>query len=112
MQPRSPLRSKLSSIVCEPRDSLVRLVSDGHLSGRRPMPTYAQYCPVARGAEIIAERWTPIIMRNILWGCSMFSDIAAGAPGISRALLVKRLRALEHAGLIEASPKLDGHGSL
>jgi DNA-binding HxlR family transcriptional regulator len=76
------------------------------------MPTYGQYCPVARGAEIFAERWTPIIMRNILWGCTTFNDIAAGAPGLSRALLVKRLRALEHAGLIETSPKPDGHGSL
>ena len=76
------------------------------------MLTYGQYCPVARGAEIFAERWTPIIMRNILWGCSTFSDIAASAPGISRALLVKRLRGLEHAGLIETSAKPDGHGSL
>ena len=76
------------------------------------MPIYGQYCPVARGAEIFAERWTPIIMRNILWGCSTFNDIAASAPGISRALLVKRLRGLEHAGLIETSEKPDGHGSL
>jgi DNA-binding HxlR family transcriptional regulator len=76
------------------------------------MPTFGQYCPVARGAEIFAERWTPIIMRNILWGCSTFTDIAAGAPGLSRALLVKRLHALEHAGLIETSPKPNGHGSL
>lgn len=76
------------------------------------MATYGQYCPVARGAEIFAERWTPIIMRNVLWGCSTFNEIAGAAPGISRAILVKRLRSLTHAGLIETVAKPDGHGSL
>jgi DNA-binding HxlR family transcriptional regulator len=73
--------------------------------------TYGQYCPVARGAEVFAERWTPIIMRNILYGCRTFNEIAAGAPGISRSLLTKRLRELERAGVIEVHPKADGHGS-
>jgi DNA-binding HxlR family transcriptional regulator len=76
------------------------------------MRTYGQYCPVARGAEIFAERWTPIIMRNILYGCRTFNEIAAGAPGLSRALLIRRLRELEHAGIIEIRSKPDGHGSL
>lgn len=76
------------------------------------MRTYGQYCPVARGAEVFAERWTPIIMRNILYGCRTFNEIAAGAPGLSRSLLTKRLRELERAGVIEIQPKADGHGSL
>jgi DNA-binding HxlR family transcriptional regulator len=76
------------------------------------MRNYGQYCPVARGAEIFAERWTPIIMRNVLHGCRTFNDIAAGAPGLSRALLTHRLRELEHAGVIGIRPKPDGHGSL
>ena len=76
------------------------------------MRTYGQYCPVARGAEIFAERWTPIIMRNILYGCRTFNEIAAGAPGLSRALLIRRLRELEHAGIIEIRSKPNGHGSL
>lgn len=75
------------------------------------MRSYQQYCPVARGAEVFAERWTPIIMRNILYGCHTFNEIAAGAPGLSRSLLTKRLRELERAGVITITPKDDGHGS-
>ena len=73
---------------------------------------YGQYCPIARGAEIFAERWTPIILRNILLGCRTFNEISAGAPGLSRALLTRRLRELERAGILEIRPKPDGHGSV
>jgi DNA-binding HxlR family transcriptional regulator len=73
---------------------------------------YGQFCPIARGSEILAERWTPIILRNILLGCRTFNEIAVGAPGLSRALLARRLRELEHAGVIGIRPKPDGHGSL
>lgn len=76
------------------------------------MHSYGQYCPVARGAEVFAERWTPIIMRNILYGCRTFNEIAAGAPGISRALLTRRLRELGRAGIIEIRAKPHGRGSL
>jgi len=76
------------------------------------MRSYGQYCPVARGAEVFAERWTPIIMRNILYGCRTFNEIAAGAPGLSRALLTRRLRELERAGIIEIRAKPHGRGSL
>lgn len=75
------------------------------------MRSYQQYCPVARGAEVFAERWTPIIMRNILYGCETFNQIADGAPGLSRTLLTKRLRELERAGVITITPKEEGHGS-
>jgi DNA-binding HxlR family transcriptional regulator len=76
------------------------------------MRSYQQYCPVARGAEVFAERWTPIIMRNILFGCETFNQIADGAPGLSRSLLTKRLRELERAGVITIIQKEHGHGSL
>jgi FAD/FMN-containing dehydrogenase/DNA-binding HxlR family transcriptional regulator len=76
------------------------------------MRNYGQYCPIARGSEILAERWVPIILRNVLLGCRTFNDIAAGAPGLSRTLLIRRLRELQHAGLVEISPKPDGRGSL
>lgn len=76
------------------------------------MRSYEQYCPVARGAEVFAERWTPIIMRNILYGCRSFNQIADGAPGLSRSLLTKRLRELERAGVITITPKEEGRGSL
>jgi len=65
-----------------------------------------------RGSGILAERWTPIILRNVLLGCRTFNEIAAGAPGLSRALLTRRLRELERAGVIEIQPKPNGRGSL
>lgn len=55
--------------------------------------TYGQYCPIARGAEIFGERWTPLIIRNLHLGCGSFSEILQGAPGLSRTLLSQRLRA-------------------
>lgn len=76
------------------------------------MRNYGQYCPIARGSGIIAERWTPIILRNVLLGCRTFNEIAAGAPGLSRALLSRRLRELEHAGVLEIRTKSNGRGSL
>ncbi len=76
------------------------------------MRTYGQYCPIARASELLAERWTPIIVRNLLLGCTTFTQIAAGAPGLSRALLTKRLRELKKAGVIDVRPKPDGHGSV
>jgi hypothetical protein len=74
------------------------------------MRNYGQFCPIARGSEILAERWTPIILRNVLMGCHTFNQIAVGAPGLSRALLTRRLHKLENAGVIQIRPKPDGHG--
>src|SRR5215207_11235500 len=76
------------------------------------MRTYGQFCPIARGSEILAERWTPIILRNLLLGCRTFNEIAAGAPGLSRALLARRLRELERVGVLEIRPKPSGRGSV
>jgi DNA-binding HxlR family transcriptional regulator len=56
---------------------------------------------MARGAEIIATPWTPIIMRNLLLGCRTFTEILDGAPGLSRTLLAQRLRTLVNYGVIE-----------
>ncbi len=72
------------------------------------MRTYGQYCPIARAAEILAERWTPIILRNLLLGATTFGQIADGAPGISRTLLAYRLKELEQAGVIAATPNPSG----
>jgi DNA-binding HxlR family transcriptional regulator len=66
--------------------------------------TYGQYCPIARASELLAERWSFIILRNIvLIGCRTFNEIADGAPELSRGLLSKRLRDLERAGVLAAS---------
>jgi DNA-binding HxlR family transcriptional regulator len=73
--------------------------------------TYGQHCPIARTSELLGERWSIIILRNILVGCQTFNEIANGAPGLSRGLLSKRLRELERAGVIEIRPKPDRPGS-
>ncbi|HEV8329985.1 MAG TPA: helix-turn-helix domain-containing protein [Steroidobacteraceae bacterium] len=74
------------------------------------MRTYGQYCPIARGAEIFAERWTPLIIRNLHLGCGNFSEILEGAPGLSRTLLSQRLKQLERLGVVESAPKPGGRG--
>jgi DNA-binding HxlR family transcriptional regulator len=66
--------------------------------------TYGQYCPVARATEILAMRWTPIIVRNLLMGCETFGELREGAPGISRTLLSSRLELLERYGIVERRP--------
>jgi DNA-binding HxlR family transcriptional regulator len=72
--------------------------------------TYGQYCPIARGAEIFAERWTPLIIRNLQLGCETFGEILEGAPGLSRTLLTQRLKQLERLGIIESAPKPQARG--
>ncbi len=74
------------------------------------MRSYGQYCPIARGAEIFAERWTPLIIRNLYLGCETFGEVLAGAPGLSRTLLSQRLDQLERLGIVESSPKAQGRG--
>jgi DNA-binding HxlR family transcriptional regulator len=75
--------------------------------------TYGQYCPIARASEVLAERWSIIILRNIVvLGCRTFNEISDGAPGLSRGLLSKRLRELERAGVLEIRAKPDGPGSV
>jgi DNA-binding HxlR family transcriptional regulator len=65
------------------------------------MTDYGQFCPVAMGAEIFAERWTPLIVRELLLGERGFSDIHRGVPRISRNLLTQRLQSLRRSGIIE-----------
>lgn len=74
------------------------------------MRSYGQYCPVSRASEVLGERWTMIIVRNLLLGADTFNAIAAGAPGMSRSLVSKRLDELERAGVIITTPKRRGRG--
>jgi DNA-binding HxlR family transcriptional regulator len=74
--------------------------------------TYGQFCPIARGAEVFAMRWTPLIVRNMLLGCRTFGEIREGLPGISKTLLSQRLSLLEHYGILERRPNPNGRGSL
>ena len=67
------------------------------------MRTYAQYCPIVRAVEVLGERWTLLIVRELLTGSGRFNDLARGLPGLSRGLLSRRLRQMEAAGLVVRS---------
>lgn len=75
------------------------------------MTEYGSYCPIALTSEVIADRWTPLIIRELILGNTRFNDIARGLPGISRSLLVQRLKHLERKGVIETWPLQQGRGS-
>jgi DNA-binding HxlR family transcriptional regulator len=62
---------------------------------------YGQYCPVAHSLEILGDRWTLLIIRDMMKGTKHFNDLERGLPGISRGLLSKRLQQLQEAGVIE-----------
>jgi DNA-binding HxlR family transcriptional regulator len=70
------------------------------------MKGYGQFCPIAQAAEVLTERWTPLVIREIaLTGSRRFNDIQRGVPLMSSSLLTKRLRELERAGVIERRGK-------
>lgn len=75
------------------------------------MQKYKQYCPVARASEILADRWTPLIVRELTAGSHRFNDIERGLPGISRGLLASRLRDLECSGVVERLPRAQSKGA-
>ena len=75
------------------------------------MPDYGHFCPVALGSEVLADRWTPLILRELVLGNTRFNDITRGLPGISRSLLVQRLRHLERRGVVETWPSSTGRGN-
>jgi len=67
----------------------------------RAVGTYNQFCPVAKALELLDERWTLLIVRELIMGSRHFNDIRRGVPRMSPALLVKRLQRLERAGVVE-----------
>jgi DNA-binding HxlR family transcriptional regulator len=71
--------------------------------------SYGQFCPVAKACEVFAERWTPLILREMFMGSQRFSDIHRGVPLMSRSLLSKRLQELERAGVIERTDSGSGY---
>jgi DNA-binding HxlR family transcriptional regulator len=65
------------------------------------MESYGQYCPLAKGAEVFAERWTPLILRELLRGSTTFNDLHRGVPTMSRSLLSSRLKKLEACSVVK-----------
>ena len=61
---------------------------------------YSQFCPVSMAAEIICSRWTLLVLRELVLGSTRFNELRRGLPGMSPALLSKRLKDLEAAGIV------------
>ena len=75
------------------------------------MAEHEPYCPVNLTTEVLGDRWTPLIVRELILGSTRFNDLVRALPGISRTLLSKRLRHLERNGVLEAWPSPTGRGS-
>jgi DNA-binding HxlR family transcriptional regulator len=70
--------------------------------------SYGQYCAVAKSLDLLGERWTLLIVRELLLrGPSRYTDLRKGLPGIATNLLAERLRGLEDAGVVlrEEAPR-------
>ena len=66
-----------------------------------PRRNYNQNCPIARGLDVLGERWTLLILRELVGGARRYSDLRAELPGIATNLLAERLKELQDAGLID-----------
>lgn len=62
---------------------------------------YNQNCPIARGLDVLGERWTLLILRELVGGARRYGDLRAELPGIATNLLAERLKELTHAGLVD-----------
>jgi DNA-binding HxlR family transcriptional regulator len=69
---------------------------------------YGQFCPVSMASEILCSRWTTLVVRELLCGSTRFSDLRKGLPRMSPALLSKRLKELQRAGVVVATPRENG----
>lgn len=69
------------------------------------MEGYGQFCPLALASEVVGERWTPLVLRELIGGARRFNDIHRGIPRMSPSLLSRRLKTLEKAGIIERRRK-------
>jgi DNA-binding HxlR family transcriptional regulator len=74
------------------------------------MKGYGQFCPVAKACEIFGERWTPLILRELVFGSTRFNDLRRGVPLLSPTVLSARLKALEKAGIVERRRSSTGKG--
>lgn len=80
-------------------------------SSRMPEKTgYRQYCPISVAAEVVAERWTPLVLRGLFCGATRFNEIQKSVPRMSSALLSRRLKELEYANIIEQVPSAHARG--
>lgn len=73
------------------------------------MSTYGQFCPLAQAAQLLCERWTLIIVRELMAGSTRFSELQRGAPLLSPTLLSTRLKQLVKAGVVEVGESNGTH---
>src|SRR5581483_3744817 len=118
-RPRRPLGGRSRRGACRSSRSSPRSGPFGRISGLaavepydqdRPTKGYGQFCPMARASELVAQRWTTVIIRNLLAGATTFGGILDGAPGLSKTLLSQRLQQLERHRVIRRSPNPNGRG--
>ena len=64
------------------------------------MRGYGQFCPVALAAEVLCERWTLLVVRELLSGSKRFGDLQRGVPRMPKSMLAQRLRSLQRAGIL------------
>jgi DNA-binding HxlR family transcriptional regulator len=69
---------------------------------------YTDYCPIGTGVEVLGDRWTPLVIREMSVGSTGFNEIHRGIPRISRTLLSQRLRTMERRGLLRREPAARG----
>jgi DNA-binding HxlR family transcriptional regulator len=74
----------------------------------RPPRSYGSFCPVAQASEVVAQRWVPLILREIMVGYHRFNEIRRALPLISPSVLAQRLKALEDDGVIHRRSDSDG----
>lgn len=72
---------------------------------------YSQFCPVAMAAEVLCTRWTILLLRELVAGSSRFNDLRRGVPRMSTALLSRRLKELQAAGIVERVASSQSHGA-
>src|SRR6266699_1674331 len=77
---------------------------------KAPWTGYGRFCPLSRGLDVIGDRWTLVIVQELMKRRGRYSDLARRLPGISTTVLAQRLRKLEAAGVVERRPAGVGEG--
>jgi len=73
--------------------------------------SYGQFCPIAQAMEVLGERWTILVVRELLCGSRRFNDLSRGVPLMSRTMLSQRLKSLESSGVVARRERRDRSGN-
>jgi DNA-binding HxlR family transcriptional regulator len=78
---------------------------------RTPWAGYGRFCPLSRSLDVIGERWTLVIVQELMKRPSRYGELNRRLPGIGTTVLAERLRKLETSGLVERQPQAESCGS-